>query len=177
MDNKTTEQDLPFDLTEALADMDRSYEQIAAELPSLESDLEFILLGLRVEVVEQVEQALTEEGINRAELARRMEVSRARVSAILNESVNFKMETIAKLSVALNRDIVLRLIRKSEKVTVEVAQVLAETHCAMTPQRSAQVVELEFPETSSGSLTGDQIRPFKTSVVDRIEIRTLHMQL
>ena len=114
------------DLAETLRRMDKVYEKAIAGLPSLEQDPEFILMGLRAEVIEQVEAALEAEGLTRADLARTMGVSRAYISKILNEKVNFQMETIAKLAVALDRDIALRLIRKTEKVVVAPARKAAE---------------------------------------------------
>jgi transcriptional regulator with XRE-family HTH domain len=117
--DKVSEKPLTPDLAEVLAQMDAAYRQASKGLPDLDKDWEFVLLGLCSEVVEQVEEALRTEGLSRAQLARRMKTSRANVSKLLNEAENFQMETIAKLAVALDRDIALRLIRKTEKVTVE----------------------------------------------------------
>ncbi|MCE5228803.1 helix-turn-helix domain-containing protein [bacterium] len=88
-------------------------------MPSLENDWEFALLGMQYDVIDQVQRALEAGGLSQSDLARAMGVSRAYVSKILNEQVNFKMETIAKLAVALKKQIALRLISKNEKVVVE----------------------------------------------------------
>lgn len=121
--DKAVEKSEASDLAEALARMDAAYQKAAEGLPSLENDWEFVAIGLQTEMIMEVEKALSANGMNRASLARQMGVSRAHVSKILNEKGNFNLETIAKLSVALNRDIALRLIRKTEKVVVESARI------------------------------------------------------
>ena len=121
MNTSTKKVKLTPELAAELARMKEAYEQLARDFPSVEGDWNLALLWLRAEVAEQVQKALAAEGLKGADLARKMGVSRAYISKILNESVNFQMETIAKLSVALNRDIALRLIRKSERVVVESA--------------------------------------------------------
>jgi len=123
MNNATGKRKLTPELTEALAIMDQGYNEAAEGLPSLEKDWEFILLSLRSEVIEQVEAVLEAKRITRADLARRMGVSRAHISKILNESGNFQLETIAKLSVALDRDVALRFIRKTESIVVRPAKI------------------------------------------------------
>jgi len=113
---------LPESIKEQLSRMDRAYQEVARDFPSVEGDWEFVLLGLRSEIIEQVEAALEERKMTRADLARRMGVSRAHVSQMLNESGNFQLETLAKLAVALDRDIALRFIHKTEQVVVESAR-------------------------------------------------------
>lgn len=107
------------ELKKTIRRMDADYEKNSQELPSLENDWEFALLGMQYDVIDQVQRALEAGGLSQSDLARAMGVSRAYVSKILNEQVNFKMETIAKLAVALKKQIALRLISKNEKVVVE----------------------------------------------------------
>ncbi|OPZ08232.1 MAG: helix-turn-helix protein [candidate division BRC1 bacterium ADurb.BinA292] len=99
-------------LLSRLGELGRSDEEANRGLPDLEHDWEFALFGIRYEVIDQVQRALEAEGLSQAELARRMGVSRAYVSKILNEQANFQMETIAKLAVALNREIHIRFHEK-----------------------------------------------------------------
>lgn len=118
-------QDLAFtpEMTEELARMDKAYRKASEGLPSLAADWQFALGVLQLGIVAQAEEALKDEKMTRADLARKMGVSRAHVSKILNETGNFQLETIAKLSVALNRDIAFRFIRKTEQVLVRPARV------------------------------------------------------
>jgi transcriptional regulator with XRE-family HTH domain len=74
---------------------------------------------LEEQVIGQVKAALDADGKSQADLARTLGVSRARVSQILTgEDENFKMETIAKLATALDRDVAVRLIKRTEEVVV-----------------------------------------------------------
>lgn len=102
------------ELKETIRRMDVEYEKNSRALPSLENDWEFALLGMQYDVIDQVQRAMEAEGLSQADLAREMGVSRAYISKILNEKINLQMETIAKLAVALKRNIALRLIGKRE---------------------------------------------------------------
>lgn len=107
---------LTAELKDALARANRANQESNKQFPSLEKDWEFVLLGLKSEIVEQVQEALEASGMKRADLARKMHVSRAYITKLLNETENFEIETIAKLSVALDRDVALRFIKKSERI-------------------------------------------------------------
>lgn len=107
------------ELKETIRRMDADLEKNSRALPSLENDWEFALLGMQYDVIDQVQRAMEAEGISQADLARAMGVSRAYVSKILNEKINLQMETIAKLAVALSRNIELRLIGKNERVAIK----------------------------------------------------------
>lgn len=48
---------------------------------------------------------MNKHGISRAELARRMGVSEARVSQIFGETQNFTLETLARMAAALGLDL------------------------------------------------------------------------
>ncbi len=86
--------------------------------PDLEHDLEFAFIRLQLVALQEVLVAMEAEGLSRAELARRLGCSRANISRLLNENANFKMEMLAKLATALDRDVEIRLIRKDEAIVV-----------------------------------------------------------
>jgi predicted XRE-type DNA-binding protein len=78
----------------------------------------------------EVREAMAADGLSAADLARLLGVSRARVSQILNGGEeNFKLETIAKLATALDRQIGLRLLRKGEELMVRSAYSLHDVAC------------------------------------------------
>jgi len=116
-----------------LAAMDAEYQELAGEAAALadEERAKPVEEGqrwwtaytlLEEQVIGQVKAALDADRKSRADLARALGVSRARVSQILTgEDENFKLETIAKLATALDRDVALRLIRKTEEVVVREA--------------------------------------------------------
>lgn len=110
------------EIAEALREMDRAHEEASEGSVPVKGDWEFLQMVLNARIVEQAERAMKESGMSRADLARRMDVSRARVTTLLNEEGNFQLETIAKLAVALDRDVAVRLVKKDEKVRVEPAK-------------------------------------------------------
>ncbi len=106
------------ELKETIRRMDADLEKNSRALPSLENDWEFALLGMQYDVIDQVQRAMETEKVSQSDLARAMGVSRAYISKILNEKINLQMETIAKLAVALKRNIALRLIEKNKRVDI-----------------------------------------------------------
>jgi transcriptional regulator with XRE-family HTH domain len=100
----------------------RPTEEVLAEFEKTkidwDSDPEFVAGSLKALFVEDIYQAMASEGINRNELAQRLGKSRQYVSRILNESDNFTIDTLAKISCALNRNIALRLFNRSERLEI-----------------------------------------------------------
>jgi ribosome-binding protein aMBF1 (putative translation factor) len=88
-------------------------------LPNLDHDPEFAFMRLQFLALAQVAAAMEADDVSRSELARRLGCSRANISRLLNEKANFKMEMLAKLATALDRDIEIRFIRKNEEVVVK----------------------------------------------------------
>lgn len=58
--------------------------------------------GLKVELAEQIYQVMQEQNISNAELARRLNTSRAYITKILQGDVNFTLETLGGIAHALN---------------------------------------------------------------------------
>jgi len=69
------------------------------------NDVEFHIEGLKFDFAEEVSKYLEEEGITRAELARRMGTSPAWITKMLRTNWNMTMETMAKLAFALGMKI------------------------------------------------------------------------
>ncbi len=86
----------------------------------LEQDPDFLTEYIKGSFVADVEETMEEEGISKAQLARRLDRSRQYVSKVLNEEDlnNFTIDSIAKIAVALQRDVVLRLKRYDEIVEI-----------------------------------------------------------
>jgi predicted XRE-type DNA-binding protein len=91
-------------------------------LPNLDHDAEFAFMRLQIFALAQVTAAMETDDVSRSELARRLGCSRANISRLLNEKANFKMEMLAKLATALDRDIEIRFICKDEEVVVKKAR-------------------------------------------------------
>ena len=67
----------------------------------LADDPEFVADGLALEFAEQIARAMKSQGITKAELGRRMGVSRAYTTRILDAPPNLTLLSMAKVSLAL----------------------------------------------------------------------------
>lgn len=70
-------------------------------LEQLEEDEEFLLEELRLSILEEVIAAMNKKDVDRAELARRLNTTRAFVTRVFNTSVNLTLRTVVKMSKAL----------------------------------------------------------------------------
>jgi len=118
-----TEETVPLtaELEARLRELDARHQEVARGFVPLDADPEFVFAGLQLEAVHEVNKAMEQEGITQAELAKRLGCSRQNVHRMLTDEANFKLEMLAKLAVALGRDVALRLLRKSEEVVVREA--------------------------------------------------------
>ncbi len=64
---------------------------------------------LSLEVTEELARLMTEQGVTKADLARRLGVSKARVTHLLNGTPNMTLKTIAAAAVALEAEVSLEL--------------------------------------------------------------------
>ncbi len=67
----------------------------------MQRDPEFVAGSLALEITENALRIMQAEGINRLQMARRMDVSRAYVTRLFNAPPNLTLETIARLALAL----------------------------------------------------------------------------
>lgn len=74
----------------------------AALFAKLRNTSAYQVEGLKVELAEQLYQAMQEQNISNAELARRLNTSRAYITKILQGDVNFTLETLGGIAHALN---------------------------------------------------------------------------
>lgn len=144
----------------ALAQMEATFEAARTEAQNLSdtAEAEPVESGNRwwtaytqmeLELIAQVRSVMDALGMNQAALAQALGVSTARVSQILaGENENFKLQTLAKLATALNRDVKISLIKKNEEVQVhEVRPVV------VVRQELFQAPGTQLPERPSAWLT------------------------
>ena len=84
-----------------MIDKEELEAQLEQDYKELLEDVEYHIEGLKAEFAEEVSKYLEEEGITRAELARRMGTSPAWITKMLRTNWNMTMETMAKLAFAL----------------------------------------------------------------------------
>ncbi|MFW6302994.1 MAG: helix-turn-helix transcriptional regulator [Candidatus Sumerlaeota bacterium] len=82
-------------------------------------DPEIVVGVTKAMIVEDILVAMEEDGVTRSELAERMGKSRQYVSRILNETANFTLETLARISCALERDLFVRLAPRGTTLRFE----------------------------------------------------------
>ncbi len=88
---------------------DRSYRELTEKL---ESDPEYWVESMRLDFVEEVERMMAENGVTRAELARRMGSSPAYVTQMFRGLFNPTLLTLAKVALALDAQVELKLARR-----------------------------------------------------------------
>ena len=141
-------------LDEELAKVDLAFTESQKALPSLDDDWEFAYMCLQADLIDQINRIMKEENLTQAKLAKRIGVSRSWISKLLNETANFQLDTIAKLAIALDRDIAMHLIRKTEYVIVESSAI-----------SNQQVLQLEEIFTDSQSIENPDYSSFEPSSI------------
>ncbi len=83
------------------------------EMDRFEDDPEYRAEGYYLEVTEKVLERMSQEGISKAELARRMDCSKSHITQLFQGVTNITLETLAKLAVSVNAEWEFRLSTES----------------------------------------------------------------
>jgi transcriptional regulator with XRE-family HTH domain len=97
----------------------KAYGWFKEELERARGTFEYKLAGLELEVTERILQVMQEQGITRSELARRLGVSKAAVSKLLNDGSNMTLKRLLAVAEALNHDLRINLAPSGHKVEEE----------------------------------------------------------
>lgn len=84
-------------------------EWMKETLAKHEDTFDFKLEGLILDITEDVCKAMEEKGIDRAELADKLGVSRAFISKLLNGTPNLTIKTLMKIADALGRELSVKM--------------------------------------------------------------------
>lgn len=87
-------------------------KRFADLLQSAEQSDRFRIDGLKVEISEQIYQAMNQQGISNADLARRLGKSRAYVTKLLRGTTNFTLESLVRIGRALSHEVEINLVTK-----------------------------------------------------------------
>lgn len=82
-------------------DVSNSSKAFSALLGRLENSEAYELDALKVELCEQIYLIMEQEEVTKAELARRLQTSRAYITKLLQGSANFTLESLVKVAKAL----------------------------------------------------------------------------
>jgi transcriptional regulator with XRE-family HTH domain len=81
----------------------------------LEQSEAYLIDALKIELSEQIYGAMKHQGVNKAELARRLGTSRAYITKLLQGSTNLTLESLVKISKALNCQLDIHLSNREVK--------------------------------------------------------------
>jgi len=85
------------------------------ELETVRKTFEYRLEKILIQLGEDICRLMRDQQISRAEVAERLDVSRAYVTKVLNGNPNLTIKTLLKLSDALGRELAIRFIPKSAR--------------------------------------------------------------
>lgn len=103
----------------------RADEWFERELESLKDDPDFLTEEALLDITEQVYVRMQELGLRPADLARRLGVSRAFVSQLLNGKPNMTMRTLVGVAHALGERVEIQL--RPHEVAAQAEQAVAAT--------------------------------------------------
>lgn len=95
-------------------------ERFAALVNKQKQDGRLQIDAAKVELSEQIFQAMESKNITAAELSRRLDVSRAYVNKILQGNVNFTIETLVKIGLALDCNFEFKFVDNSVAASADV---------------------------------------------------------
>jgi transcriptional regulator with XRE-family HTH domain len=96
-----------------------SADKLAAMLAELETSVSYHVESVKLEITEQIYLTMQEQDISKAELARRLEKSRAYVTKILQGTANFTIESLVKIGLALGCQLAFKLQPKQQEQHLE----------------------------------------------------------
>ncbi len=98
---------------------------------------EYWIAGLEIEFTEELCRVMEEQGVSRAELARRVGTSAAYITKILRGTTNFSLATMAKLARALGMELRISLAHRSFPAAVSSAGRRSQPLSPMPAHRDA----------------------------------------
>lgn len=118
--NNVTRSEIEKDLLDYFADTEplssKELEELEVAGKELDSDPEFVTDFLKGFFVERILAAMEEEGVSQSELASRLDKSRQYLHGILmqNRRVNFTIDTMVNISLALGRRLYIEVLSQGE---------------------------------------------------------------
>lgn len=82
----------------------------------IKDTFEYKLANISIDITENILGIMKRKGINRNELAKKMDVNRASVSQFLNEGSNITIKRLLKISEALDCDINIQILERANAV-------------------------------------------------------------
>ena len=108
--------------------MDKELQAFSDSFEDVKKTPEYLLEGKIWDITYNINALMKERGISRAELARRIGVSRASVSRMLNGSTNYTLRKLSEVALALDADMDEVFVSDGAKTTKEVRELAADGH-------------------------------------------------
>ena len=90
---------------------------------------------LKVEISERIYNAMNQQGVSNAELARRLGKSRAYVTKLLRGTTNFTLESLVRIGRALSREVEFELLPKHAQTKASAASKAVRKSSSKTPTK------------------------------------------
>ncbi len=121
-----------------LSDHKTTAKRFADLLQSAEQSDRFRIDGLKVEVSEQIYEAMNQQGISNADLERRLGKSRAYVTKLLRGTTNFTLESLVRIGRALSNEVEINLVTKpTARRKIKMPKKNRQIKARLSPQRKA----------------------------------------
>lgn len=119
--SKISESDLSFDIRDLYQDLcagDGPESGKGITESDFESDPEFVADFLKSKFVELILEGMEKKGLNRTDLAQKLNKSPQYISKIINETANFTIESMAAISCALGMTLEIKMHHKEDTSTL-----------------------------------------------------------
>jgi plasmid maintenance system antidote protein VapI len=130
-----------FESSRPIQDLD--LQGLAEAIRDLESSPTHVAETRKAVFVEDILRALDDDEVSKSELGRRMGKSRQQISTLLDEDKknNFTIETMAKISVALGRKLIVRMLASETEIQ------LNRNTIVQTAPQAAQILKQPWEDT------------------------------
>jgi len=102
----------------------------------------------KIQIVDQINMGMRRQNITKAELSRRLHKSRAYITQILQGNVNFTIESLVRIAIALGCQLELRMNPK---------YVCEQWNQTRRNMKEAKVLGCSFPNLEAKDLTNDRV--------------------
>jgi transcriptional regulator with XRE-family HTH domain len=110
-------------------------ERFADLLQRAELSDAFQIDRLKVEISERIYNAMNQQGVSNAELARRLGKSRAYVTKLLRGTTNFTLESLVRIGRALSCEVEFELLPKPAQTKASAASKVIRKTSSKTPTK------------------------------------------
>jgi transcriptional regulator with XRE-family HTH domain len=114
-------------------------EQFADLLQRAEQSDTFQIDRLKVEISERIYQAMKQQDVSNAELARRLGKSRAYVTKLFRGTTNFTLESLVRIGRALSCEVEFELLPRVQQAKAQVRRTVAARPRSVLVRKSARI--------------------------------------